>query len=246
MTRRSSFVRSLLRLHASRAALGLLACGVLAGGLLGVAEAGTQGAERQPATIAGVASEASVFHLVGQGEEAVVRRYGEPEQVTEYQAIYNLPGQRPLRWMFYQREALLVGVDRSGTVTAVLLLPSYHRALPGGLRLEMRRGRVQQLLGRPDHAIEEDGGTRRLIYVRQALDLTFDGRSDTLVQVLYYPALRKVAAQLSRQAAASGQQASRPSPPPAPRPPPTPTPRPTPTPPPPPPPPPTPPPPPPP
>jgi hypothetical protein len=181
-----------------------------------------------------------VLALVGRREEMVVRLYGEPEQVTEYQSIYNLPGQRPLRWMFYQREALIVGVDREGIVTAVLLLPSFDEALPGGLRMEMRRGRVQQALGRPDHAIDDDEGTRRLIYVRQGLDLTFDRRSDTLVQVLYYPTLRHLAAQLSRQAAAStrassqpphteGRPSVRPSPKPTPTPTPKPTPKPTPT-----------------
>ena len=229
-----------------------LACAVLALGL-GLAPmtaghaAGVSAAVGQTAPLPGVRSNGGVLALVGRGEEAAVRLYGEPEQVTEYETIYNLAGQRPLRWMLYQREALFIGVDKAGKIAALLLLPSFDEPLPGGLRLEMTRTRVTQLMGRPDHTIDEEAGTRRLIYVRQAFDLTFDRRSDTLVQVLYYPTLRQLAAQLSRQAVASPRptptpvatvtRRATPSPKPTPtptsrptpKPTPTPTPRPTPT-----------------
>lgn len=150
--------------------------------------------------------------LMGRTAADVERAYGPPERVTGLQTIYNLPGQKPLRWMFYQREALLVGIDNSSVVRALLILPSFEGALPSGLRMEMKRATVEKILGRPDHEITEEGGTIRLLYLRRAYDLTFDKRSDTLAQFLYYPALVAMApTQNSRKTPSPVRQVAKPA-----------------------------------
>ena len=152
-----------------------------------------------------------VMGLVGARKADVVKRFGTPEQTTDFQTIYNLPGQKPLQWLFYQRESMLIGVDRGGRVEAVLFLPSFPEALTGGVKMEMKREEVIAKLGSPDYRIPEEGGTERFIYARSSYDLTFDTKSDTLVQVLYYPALRTLTGLAGAAASPAAKPTARPT-----------------------------------
>lgn len=200
-TRYQSFLSLALSgvLSAPRGTCSALAQRALVAGFCAALALAASPAEAQRSTLApqstrSAVSADEVVALVGRRAADVERVYGPPERVTGLQTIYNLPGQKPLRWMFYQREAMLVGIDNSSVVRALLILPSFDGVLPSGLRMEMKRATVTKILGRPDHEIDEEGGTRRLLYLRRAYDLTFDKRSDTLSQFLYYPALMSMKA----------------------------------------------------
>ncbi|MEB3283987.1 MAG: hypothetical protein VKN33_01705 [Candidatus Sericytochromatia bacterium] len=134
-----------------------------------------------------------VENWLGHTAADVENVYGPPERVTSLQKVYDLAGQKPLRWMFYQRKAILVGIDHTSRVQALLILPGFDGALPAGLRMEMKRTAITKRLGAADHEIREDDGTIRLLYLSRAYDLTFDRRTDALAQFLYYPALRSMA-----------------------------------------------------
>ncbi|MFP5501716.1 MAG: hypothetical protein ACLGIN_04450, partial [Candidatus Sericytochromatia bacterium] len=131
--------------------------------------------------------------LVGKNMSQAEALLGRPEKATDFQTIYNLPGQEQLQWLFYQRHGVLLGADRNGTVEALLFLPNYGAILGGGIRLGMTQAQVTAALGAPDHQIVNDDSVR-YVYGKWAYDLTFEPASGKLEQVLYYPALRRLTA----------------------------------------------------